>query len=93
MITPPELIARMADVCRKAAAIDLTANVFVEARAIVADPDFPKEVDPLLIEAREIAAAVWRRRDAIGVAGATLNGYRDGCSDVETALAALRRRS
>lgn len=48
-------------------------------------------VDPLLIEAREIAAETWRNAGSIRYADNIEAGRRDGANDVVIALAALRR--
>lgn len=55
---PPELIARMAKVLRKIAEWPAGMPIVDEVRALVADPDFPKPVDPDLVAARE-----WLKRE------------------------------
>lgn len=62
-----------------------------EARAIVADPGFPVEVDPDLVEARECVAMVYDGAGRPELAAQARSGKMDNRLRVQSALAALRR--
>ena len=60
------------------------------ARYIVKHQDEP--VDPLLLEAREVAASAYEGLDFAGIASRIRDGDRDDGLHVSIALAALKRR-
>lgn len=93
----PELVERMVALTRKIAGPDAVGECIVEAKTILSELAKSKEVDPLLVEAREIAAKA-RNRGRIpggpasdGVALKIAEGKWDDHMLVMSAHAALRR--
>jgi hypothetical protein len=91
-VISPELQQRMVDLVREMAAVDyrfgeLGWESHAEARAIVADPGFPAEVDEDLVEARRIVSEILSGPNR----EAALVGKWDDSISFKAALAALRR--
>ena len=89
---PPELQQRMVALVRRLAADNRRCftDELHEARAIVADPGFPADVDEDLAEARRIASDMIGGHSPV-MADAIRSGIGDGFAPTQQVLAGIRR--